>query len=369
MVEQTFRWKLLRTVAYSSRIEKKTLMILHNNPDYTRKCIRLLAEKKIIKESKDAAKEITLTSQGLDFVKEKDPRAYDFYEMCFAKDGRTSKHKALCRKIGVATAMFGLINCPVGSEKMSLAELRENQMHLPWGTVSFYSMREMKEEHRRESRTRSSRATGILFAPNTTSLVYVCSSETMLMSRMCELEAIELLKQSMYSIYGHVEDIRRALLLVPDEATAVKLIRNTETKNSIGTLISSTGNKSLRVTFHYVPVSRFGCVSLLRLMYFTSEQFKAMCFQQDERAAAKSLGMGDAIIKDLVCYEFVSSDVSKLSQVLARHKDSMDKVGIVCDVEQVSFIRCFFSEYPHIKIRALETKKINSYFFGREELL
>ena len=189
------------------------------------------------------------------------------------------------------------------------------------------------------------------------------------MSRMCELEAIELLKQSMYSIYGHVEDIRRALLLVPDEATAVKLIRNTETKNSIGTLISSTGNKSLRVTFHYVPVSRFGCVSLLRLMYFTSEQFKAMCFQQDELAAAKSLGMGDAIIKDLVCYEFVSSDVSKLSQVLARHKDSMDKVGIVCDVEQVSFIRCFFSEYPHIKIRALETKKINSYFFGREELL
>ena len=85
--------------------------------------------------------------------------------------------------------------------------------------------------------------------------------------------------------------------------------------------------------------------------------------------AAQEQGVGDAIIKGLICYEFVSSNISSLIRIREQHAENMSGVGIVCDVEQVPFVRLFFTNFPEIKIRALSTNKINQFIFGREDVL
>ena len=77
----------------------------------------------------------------------------------------------------------------------------------------------------------------------------------------------------------------------------------------------------------------------MRLLNFSNEQFKRMCFTTDEMKAAQEQGVGDAIVKGLICYEFVSSNISSLIRIREQHAENMSGVGIVCDVEQVPFVR------------------------------
>ena len=265
--------------------------------------------------------------------------------------------------------MLEVAGCSIGTDKPSLAETKISGVTLSRKVNTFYSLRELREDQQRESRTNMSRASGVIFSDAGSAITYACCGDTMVMNRMCELETLELLKQSMYSVYAHVEEIQRAILLVPDDSNMMRLIESTEKNNYIGNLLPCKGKKGIRIPFYYIPMMRFGCVTLKRLLNFSNDQFKRMCFTADEMKAAQEQGVGDAIIKGLICYEFVSSNISSLIRIREQHAENMSGVGIVCDVEQVPFVRLFFTNFPEIKIRALSTNKINQFIFGREDVL
>lgn len=366
----SLKGSILRVLAFSHRVDKRTFLLLHESPTYVRKCLRELTEEKIVKESKSAGfKSYALTLRGETFLREQDQKMFSFYKNYFGNPGRTQRHKDIYRRLGYVTAMLEVAGCSIGTDKPSLAETKISGVTLSRKVNTFYSLRELREDQQRESRTNMSRASGVIFSDAGSAITYACCGDTMVMNRMCELETLELLKQSMYSVYAHVEEIQRAILLVPDDSNMMRLIESTEKNNYIGNLLPCKGKKGIRIPFYYIPMMRFGCVTLKRLLNFSNDQFKRMCFTADEMKAAQEQGVGDAIIKGLICYEFVSSNISSLIRIREQHAENMSGVGIVCDVEQVPFVRLFFTNFPEIKIHALSTNKINQFIFGREDVL
>jgi len=126
-------------------------------------------------------------------------------------------------------------------------------------------------------------------------------------------------------------------------------------------------------TFRYIPLNRDGAEYLKRITDFSEQAIISSLFSESEIKAAKDLGVGDAVIGNLICYEFVSCNVTKIIEAFNRHADDILKIGLVIDSRQIGFIRMLVKSFVgtpgNMNARQLPGKDINLSLYGKEKIL
>ena len=147
----------------------------------------------------------------------------------------------------------------------------------------------------------------------------------------------------------------------------MEIINTNKGFRMIGDAIKS--KKLTGQTFRYIPLSRDGAEYLKRITDFSEQAIISALFSESEIKAAKDLGVGDAVIGNLICYEFVSCNVTKIIEAFNRHADDILKVGFVIDSRQMGFIRRLLGNPKDMNARQLEGKDINLKLYGKEKII
>lgn len=136
----------------------------------------------------------------------------------------------------------------------------------------------------------------------------------------------------------------------------------------IGDAIKS--KNAIGLTFRYIPISTTGTEYLKRITDFTESAIKTSLFTKQEIAAAQERGIGDAIIGKLICYEFVSCNISKVMNAFNIHKGHIHEIGFVIDSRQIEMFRLLQRDCGEkMNVRKLSPEDINKRLYGKEKIL
>ena len=125
----------------------------------------------------------------------------------------------------------------------------------------------------------------------------------------------------------------------------------------MGDTIKNIGltNRSTR----YIPISEDGILSLQLISTYTRREIKDLLFTKAEQEAVPAGYTADAFINGLLCFEFLSCNVTKLAYMKWEHGD----VGIVCWDGQADFVTRYFNVKP-IRIRQYSKSAIQNFLKG-----
>lgn len=335
------------------------------------RCIRNLKAKRLIKKM-PADFIYTFAKQGLEQLQTELPDWYEFY-MRYSSNNRPGGNEA--RKVtSVRTsevhALMQICGIKIGPQKPSLENIHNGQSkNKPYDNV-FYMLRELKyEKSQQEARTSTSRATGVIFSRGINALVYNCYDTPMKLSKPCEREThlhMVPLSQELFE-EGTFRTPKDAIFIAKDDEAALQIINTNNGSRMIGDAIKSS--KLTGQTFRYIPLNRDGAEYLKRLTDFSEQAIISSLFSESEIKAAKDLGVGDAVVGNLICYEFVSCNVTKIIEAFNRHADDILKIGFVIDSRQLEFIHRLLGNPQNMNARQLQGKEINLKLYGKEKIL
>ena len=136
------------------------------------------------------------------------------------------------------------------------------------------------------------------------------------------------------------------------------------TMKMMGDTIKNIGltNRSTR----YIPISEDGILSLQLISTYTRREIKDLLFTKAEQEAVPAGYTADAFINGLLCFEFLSCNVTKLAYVKSKFPDMKwehGDVGIVCWDGQADFVTRYFNVKP-IRIRQYSKSAIQNFLKG-----
>lgn len=359
-------------MATSIRTSRSVLHIYGKINSSQTRCVNRLKEKKIIKELPSGFI-YTFTKQGIDLLERDYHDWYEFYMRYTSNNrpGGTETHKAASIRISELVAMMQVCDIKIGPQKTNPYELFEGKpKNNPQDNV-FYLMKELKfEKNQREARTSTSRASAIIFSRGINALAYNCYDTPMNFHRKCEREtAIHMIGfyKSLFS--GEKKgEIKEAILFSKDDNSAFRIINTNKGGRMIGDAIKS--KNAIGLTFRYIPISTTGTEYLKRITDFTESAIKTSLFTEKEIAAAQERGIGDAIIGKLICYEFVSCNISKVMNAFNIHKGHIHEIGFVIDSRQIEMFRLLQRDCGEkMNVRKLSPEDINKRLYGKEKIL
>ena len=363
---------VIQNMATSIRTSRSTLHLYGKaNPSLSR-CVKGLKEKKLIKELPSGFV-YTLSKQGVDLLERNYREWFEFY-MRYSNNnhpGGTESHKVASIRVSELTAMMQVCGIKIGPQKTSPIEAVEGKrLNNKYDNV-FYLLKELKfEKNQREARTSTSRAAGVIFSKGINALTYNCYETPMILNRKCEREAALHMIEFLRSLFdgGKEGEVKEAILFAKDDDSAFKILNTNKGNRMIGDAIKSKHVTGL--SFRYIPISTIGVEFLKRITDFTEDAIIKSIFTEDERNAAKKKGIGDAVISNLICYEFVSCDISKIVNAFNVHKGHISEIGFVIDSRQLQILRLLQGACEErINVRQLTPEDINKRLYGKEQIL
>lgn len=360
--------EVLYLIASTGRIDRGDLKLLHISEKYLDKVIFELKREGLINISNTRPTVQSLTPKGVSFLWQKDRRAYNFF-MELTNGNHLSgseKHRERQKMAAQTMAQMYASGVLIGAQKPTMEEVAEGVMPvLDQEKAYFYLNREIKCNVRQmQGRQRLSRSTGVLLAPAMRAAVYNILDRQMLLAKRTESMAQVLLNVAATSLYSEVPagQKKACIVLCCDDDKAIEIFQKKATKGDKKGIGDAVQARDITGTdFHYVPVGEMGENILHIITKYTSAELQERVFSSEEIAQAKACGLGEAVIKGLYCYEFLSGNVSKLHRVRTIHEDDLSKVGIVCVEGQHEFLRKFFGT-TDLNLRAYKQSEFEECF-------
>ncbi len=334
------------------RIDRQMFNVIHPSASYISQTIGDLEQSGYILVHKETRPfYVVLARKGIELIREKDLRSYEHYMKISNQNryGWTEKHLEVTRRAaGILTQMHAAGVC-IGPQKPRLAEIMKDPgKKLDVGVPTFYLNKEIRyEDDQKQSRAQITRSSGILFSAGIRALVYNSMDAAMRIQRRAEMEGNIRLIGYTRDIYRDpvVTKTRDSIVFCKDDEAALRIFNHRTDRSGEQKLIGDVvWDRSLTGTeFRYIPLTQDGLISLRCITKMTRDDFIRFCFSEKEVQAARQIGMGDGIIGDRICYEFLSCNVSKLAWIKRNHTD-LSRVGIVCWEGQAAFVRGFFDE-------------------------
>lgn len=335
------------------------------------RCLKKMKDNKLINKLPSSFV-YKITKQGLEQLQAELPDWYEFYMQYSSNNrpGGDEAHKTTSLRLSEVHSLMQICGIKFGPQKPSLENIHNGGIkNKPYDNV-YYMLKELKyEKTQQEARTNTSRATGVVFSKGINALVYNAYDTPMILSKPCERETrhhMVPLSQELFED-GTLRTVNDAIFIAKDDKSALEIINTNKGFRMIGDAIKS--KKLTGQTFRYIPLSRDGAEYLKRITDFSEQAIISALFSESEIKAAKDLGVGDAVIGNLICYEFVSCNVTKIIEAFNRHADDILKVGFVIDSRQMGFIRRLLGNPKDMNARQLEGKDINLKLYGKEKII
>lgn len=354
---------ILVTTACSVRADRQILSVFSESEAYIYKTIADMKRKKLILYNPGSDVQIALSGEGVRELEKLSPELHKFY-MQYSNNnhpGLTDSHKSSYKRISGIHACMRKAGVLIGPEKPALAEIysgEKERLRLAVHGASFYMNKELRGAGGvRENRSTISRSSGALFSKGITALVYNCGDKAIKFGRVAEKAAKSRLVHHMKSLYIDlpVHEPTRSIVLCDNDDLAVSIfssITTSETAKSNFFGDAVRVNKVTGTEIIYLPTTAAGATSLRWLCEYSPSQFVNACFSAAERVCAERVGFGDAIIGDLICFEFVSCNLSKLEQAKQKRLAG-EKVGIVCAESQLNFVVDYIGPPLPLPVRTL----------------
>lgn len=368
---------ILYVIACSSAAEREDLNVLSPSYKYVSNMVSKMIDNGLIAYMRNDAKILRLTKNGLNYLRENDTPLYKFY-MKMTNDGQaghSQRHKELMIKTAGAQASMLMAGIDIGPQKPSLIDIRQNaaaKMNIE-DQPTFYMGKEIKyQTGQKVSRSHLSRASGVLFSQGTTALVYNTVDSSIKISTAVENETAMLARVWSAELYNQYlppgVSIYDSIVMCRGDDVMLSVMENCiggkSTMKMMGDTIKNIGltNRSTR----YIPISEDGILSLQLISTYTRTEIKDLLFTKAEQEAVPAGYTADAFINGLLCFEFLSCNVTKLAYVKSKFPDmkwERGDVGIVCWDGQADFVTRYFNVKP-IRIRQYSKSAIQNFLKG-----
>lgn len=357
--------QLLLLLVTCGQARRDDLACLHASPKYISKVITDLRNARIIATTKDRPSTITLAPRGIELIQAASQVAYQHYARTTNNfhPGSTSRHTAIKTKAsGLVALMEGAGVC-VGPENPPLeAVTAGKQEKLSPETRAFYLNKELKySDEQKVTRPQMSRSSGVIISRGLMGLAFNVVDTKLQLNRKSELEATMRVARYVQDLYQEHNKFTTRDNIITCNVTGnehklfVPQKKATSGRMTIGDAI---WNKAITgAAYRYIPKTIEGAKLLHLITTTTREEFLQIAFQEDERSEAYQRGIGEAFIKNLCCYEYLSCNISKLAYIKRTHED-LSGVGIVCWDCQRDFI-IQFMESNKLRFRPLELAAYN----------
>ena len=298
-----------------------------------------------------------LGTEGVEILKSSSPAIYDFYSKyaeqrhnCFDKD-----HLRPNKRAGDVVSIMYKAGIKIGPQKPSLMDIEKGICPpLNQEEKTFYLRREQKrEEGQREDWLRSSRSCGMVITPNLTGLVYRIDSNDHSFSGSNEKKAAIRARNIVSRAYQtHKTYLLRDGLIIGDSYDDFLLfMKDTLTASSIHVKNvhdavakpSQLGGEKDHLNIRFIPFDYHGVTLLKILSSYSDDEIKRAVFSDKELLFDRSMRC-DAYIesRNIECYEFLSSNMTKMESVKKRCQGKYENLGIVCFDFQKDFIKELF---------------------------
>lgn len=317
---------------------------------------------------------VSLTAKSLQLLSRTNKKLYAHY-MNFSNDnhpGGSRAHIEGFRKASGALACMAQAGVRIGIEKPSLQDITDKKApKLPLETPTFYLNKELRYEWEQKIiRGQQTRSQGILFSRGLCAQVYnAMNIQEITIPSNIERERNFRMVQTAKELYqvAPTAEVRDSILIAYDDDCALELLRPPIKRAKKKTLGTAVWDGSLtRTDFHYIPMNEWGICLLRLLTSYTQDEILSMCFTRQERDRAQQTKEGDGIIsrnqpgsQSLVCYEFVSGNVSKLARIKRHYEGHYETMGIICTQAQRDFVLRFMN-LKSLNIRVLPTEKVQT---------
>ena len=343
-------------------------MTSNTSYSYITKALHEMKDAGLIKISETKPSIITATRAGRQLIKKACPD-YHAYYLHFSNNGKPGSSE---RHNEIQVRATGVIACAlqsgikVGAQKPTLKEIASGAappVHLDENT--FFLNRELKyEEEQVIARAQNTRASGILYSRGLSGMVYNSMDRPLKIYRRAEKESNIRAHVYGYEIYGdrwQQPQEHEGIVFCTDEKAALKIMqaRTNAGKQESRYIGDAIWDSSLTgASYRCIPMEKNYITILQYICKFTKDEIIASVFSEGERANAARAGIGEAIIGDLICYEYLSCNITKLAQIkrLLECNEAL-KIGIVCVEDQEDFIRSFLGRevrFRTIRLAAIE---------------
>ena len=155
------------------------------------------------------------------------------------------------------------------------------------------------------------------------------------MNRKCEREVTVHMIGFLRILFDESKrgEIRERIIFAKGDEAAYKIININKGMRMIGDAIKS--DKVIGLKFRYIPIDVAGTEYLKRITDFTESAIVAILFSEQEINAAREKESGAAVIGNLICYEFMSCNISKIVNAFKIHKEHISEIGFVIDEQQL----------------------------------
>lgn len=345
---------ILRILALGIRVEKKTIALV-GNKSYVSRMYTQLKDADLVREIRKGEEkgDVVLTKQGVEYIKDKDNSLYCFYmeHSNGGKLGYSEEKIDRYHKTSQVLACMYLAEIDIGKENGELGH--------------YVTAMSLKEEFQQQGRTQLSRMCGMLFSSGLAGMVYNTGKTPIKMKWNIEKETayrfsiIERRKQDgdsqVFHDYGNI-------IFCDSDNCALDIFRN---RDGTGIQAAAWNRGAAKYDFHYIEKSKSGIRILSFISKYTEREILDACFTDAEREKSRIAHRGEGIIEtkngELECYEFLSSNITKLAAILKTHKEQT--VGIICFKEQEQFIRKFGN--GKFKLRMLNIAAVENLILQR----
>lgn len=345
---------IMAILATSVSVDKEDLMILNPSSSYVCNVIKDMMDKGLICGYRNQPKLIRLTKRGEEYLREIDNGLYQFYQSISNNGcpGRTERHKELMKRLAGVHMCMLLAGIDIGNEKSSIMEVEQTGKYMKIEEhPAFYASKEIKYHTRQQkSRAHISRASGFLFSRGVTALVYNAMDASMKISLPVENETAigaRVLAGSLYEQYlTQGTTISDLIIMCRNDEVMLKIMNdglNEEKSKATTRMIGATINnfQLTQKAIRYIPITEDGVLTLQLITTYSRGEIRDLFFTEEEQARAPEEYNADGVISGMLCYELLSSNMTKLAYIKKTFHDLKwegGNIGILCWDGQVNFI-------------------------------
>ena len=358
--------QILLLLTSCGRASRSDVNCMHESDSYIANCISGLKSARYITSTTSRPPELLIGQKMMQLLEQEDPASY---EHCLRitnnlHSGGTARHIDNSKRASRIVALMIAANIFVGPQKPSLPDIlngTEEKIKVP--TRTFFLNKEIRyTDEQKKSRAYLSRSSGVIFSRGTTGLVYSASDINLRMMKRTELEATMRVSRHIQDLYDNPEQFAcrdNIIVCDTDENAARLFVPQAKQESNRVTLGDAVWNKAITgAAFRYIPANNVGAEYLNYITSITRQELLMVAFTKEELIAAEKETTGDAVTKGLICYEYLSCNVTKLAYIKRTHPD-LSKIGIVCWDGQQDFLHRFFDS-KNLRLRVIKRDSLEN---------
>ena len=348
--------EIVRMVAASVMVQRRSLDLLHPSQRYVGKCISQLYAEGILRRAPH--KVVRLTRYG---VSQLSPSERALYMALSSNDmpGSDPGHiDVLVRGADILCMMYaaGFVTQFYRSGPFYLfrGDPAQLQDYIPQKSLrsTFILRKETKHPGQREQRMTNTRCSGYLYSHGLCCTVMDTNGQNLRVIARREFEETFHYTVRRPDFTGNpITTHPSALVICPSDDACLEMLAQREVKYTLAWVMS--GPVADRQEYRYLPATRDGVWGLRYITQHTCEEIQHLLFSQEEIDAADGR-LCDAVINDLLVVEFCSCRLRHLLKFAGRQN-----IGVVCfDWQREFVIKLWEGNLRHIRVIQTPEQKI-----------